>query len=131
MLHPAIRVRYFENTDLWAPEVAVRARQLLEDTYTKYAEAAKSAASTAVPAEQTCTKPHASRSSVFGAAIASGKTMSRSPSESTESTAHQGPSEVDIYCSNTYPCTDENGALPWWKVCIQSLVKFIVTDLYI
>lgn len=130
VLHPAICVRYFENTDLWAPEVAIRAQQLLEDTYAEYADAAKSATSTAVPPEQTPAKPQASRSSVFGAAIGSGKATSGSPSDSTE-TAHQGPSEVEIYCSNAYPCTDENGSLPWWKVHVHRPAMSTVTNPYV
>ncbi|TFK77964.1 hypothetical protein K466DRAFT_579417 [Polyporus arcularius HHB13444] len=114
VLHPAIRVCYFENSDLWEPKVAVHAQQLLEDTYTEYAEAVKTAQSN-LPHQLTSQKPQASRSSVFAAAIGSGKVAA---TESPELTC-QCPSKLDVYCSNAYPCTDENGTLPWWKVHVQ------------
>jgi hypothetical protein len=36
VLHPQLRLKYFENTKLWEPLIAIRARQVLEDLVDQY-----------------------------------------------------------------------------------------------
>ena len=105
VLHPSIRLSYFEDKSKWDPSIAIRARVLLEHLYEIYKEDG--------PVSDTAA-PHAQNPapSVFMDAI---KIVAPSLSRAV--------TEIEAFFSGTYPCTDGN-ALKWWKVRARSTIYF-------
>ncbi|KAG1871756.1 hypothetical protein DFJ58DRAFT_762266 [Suillus subalutaceus] len=105
VLHPCIRVAYFEDKNLWPTgNLGSRAQILLEHLYGTYetddGTIRKSAAT-----------PASAPASPSKSALIAALTMSSGGS----STAQK---EVDIYLSGLYPCSPEQmtNPLQWWKV---------------
>ena len=105
VLHPSIRLSYFEDKSKWDPSIAIRARVLLEHLYEIYKEDG--------PVSDTAA-PHAQNPapSVFMDAI---KIVAPSLSRAV--------TEIEAFFSGTYLCTDGN-ALKWWKVRARSTIYF-------
>jgi hypothetical protein len=99
VLHPSIRLAYFEDLTKWAPSISIRARVLLEHLYDTYHDD-----STATSTAPTSTKPLSASGSIFLEAI-------RNPSPSQKSAL---ATEIELYFSGAYPCSDGN-LLVWWK----------------
>jgi hypothetical protein len=97
VLHPSIRLAYFEDESKWDELVAMRARMLLEHLYEVYKEDTPSSKGS-VP------KPPAA-ASVFLDAI-----RNLSPAQQKAAI-----SELEAYFNGTNPCLDGD-ALKWWKV---------------
>ncbi|GJF01034.1 hypothetical protein PsYK624_173400, partial [Phanerochaete sordida] len=110
VLHPYIRVAYFENADLWPVDVGQRARELLDEVYNEYKiiydRQATSQATSAAP------RP-APSTSIFAAAIRDAGAPT-SPSKS----------EPERYVQpGWHPCDNEDDVLLWWKASVlQSAV---------
>ncbi|GJE92606.1 hypothetical protein PsYK624_087610 [Phanerochaete sordida] len=103
VLHPAIRVAYFEQDDLWAPEVGVRARNILEDAYVEYAAKIRPTAtgSTGKASGTAAVSPAtSSTASLFSAALNIRRTA----------TITQQESEVETYLRpDFFPHESEDG----------------------
>ena len=97
VLHPSIRLSYFEDKSKWDQSIAIRACVLLEHLYEIYKEDG--------PVSDTAA-PHAQNPapSVFMDAI---KIVAPSLSRAV--------TEIEAFFSGNYLCTDGN-ALKWWKV---------------
>lgn len=102
MLHPSIRLTYFEDTTKWDQSVPAHARTLLEHLYEVY-EADSSPTNTPTP------KAPFAATSIFMQAI-----QNLTPAEQRAVVT-----EIEAYFSGTYPCLDGD-ALKWWKVYILS-----------
>ncbi|GBE89869.1 hypothetical protein SCP_1701950 [Sparassis crispa] len=98
LLGAAIRLKYFEQEDLWDPKIPTHARQEFEALYKKYAATTTASDNGAPSVAPTTSKPNAAQS-VFASAIGV------VPAANTAS-------ELDMYFNDLYPCTDEDGALP-------------------
>ena len=112
VLNPFTRLRYFENTALWDPEVPERARSLLEGLYDEYAKK-NSTANPNQPKRSTRPVQTPGKPSLFAIAVTTGLPA---PDASDET-----GSELDLYFSNAYPCETPEGVLLWWKVCMRLL----------
>jgi hypothetical protein len=103
VLHPSIRLAYFEDISKWDKSIATRARVLLEHLHEVY--------SAEDPLEKTT-----------NASVPTGTTWifldvirDVNPAQ-TRATV----SELDAFFSGTYPCVDSN-VLHWWKVSLFTL----------
>ncbi|PCH34259.1 hypothetical protein WOLCODRAFT_15210 [Wolfiporia cocos MD-104 SS10] len=101
VLHPFIRLTYFQNDMLWSTDIAQRAQAILEKLFLEYA----SAGSAATQLTSSSQASQVEAKSVFTTAIG----------RATPS-AQALKSELEVYFSGMYPCEDEDGALIWWKV---------------
>jgi len=99
VLHPSIRLAYFEDKSKWDPTIADRARTLLAHIFEVYE------AETAPTARSKPTTPASPSKSFFMEAI-----RSLNPEQ-----LQAAAGELERYFSGTYPCLDGN-ALAWWKV---------------
>lgn len=97
VLHPSIRLSFFEDKSKWDPLIASRARVLLEHLYTVYKED-EPASDMAAP------QVRKNAPSAFMDAI-----------KVTSTSITRAVSEIEAFFSGTYPCLDGN-ALKWWKV---------------
>ena len=100
MLHPTIRLAYFEDKSKWDESVPMRARVLLKHLYDVYKEDS--------PASEPCVPKAPATASIFLDAI-----RDMSPA---------AISELEAYFNGTNPCLDGE-ALRWWKVS-PSVVHF-------
>lgn len=111
VLHPSLRVGYFEDVQLWPTgNLAMRACVLLEHIYTVYSDDSISSSShTSAVTAMTQSSP--SKRSAFLSVV------KQHTNSSTGSTT--GKNEVDVYLSGLYPSTSkqEENPLLWWKVC--------------
>jgi hypothetical protein len=99
VLHPSIRLAYFEDTSKWDESIAARARVLLEHLYDVYKEETASPESSLPKLTPTA--------SVFLDAI-----RNLPPSQLKAAIM-----ELEAYFNGTYPCLDGD-ALKWWKVSL-------------
>jgi hypothetical protein len=97
VLHPSIRLAYFEDKSKWDEEVAKRARVLLEHLYDVYKED--------TPASESSRPKPPAAASIFLDAI-----HNLSPAQQKAAI-----SELEAYFNGTNPCLDGD-ALKWWKV---------------
>lgn len=98
VLHPSIRLSYFEDASKWDGSIASRARFLLEHLYKVHEEESP------VP-ESSVPKPPIA-ASIFLDAV-------RNASPHTQ--PKPAITELEAYFSGTNPCLDGD-ALKWWKV---------------
>ena len=105
VLHPSIRLSYFEDSIKWDPSIPIRARVLLEHLYETYSseDPLVAASVTDLPADA---------NSFFLDAI---RTL-------TPSNKKALVTEIESYFNGTYPCLDGK-ALKWWKVSSQMLPR--------
>jgi hypothetical protein len=97
VLHPSIRLAYFEDKSKWDESVANRARVLLEHLYDVYKEDA--------PESERAVPKTPAAASVFLNAI---RNLSAAQLKAAIS-------ELEAYFNGTNPCLDGD-ALRWWKV---------------
>ena len=102
MLHPSIRLTYFEDTSKWDESVAIRARVLLEHLYEIYKED--------TPVTESSVPKPSMVSSIFLDTI-------RNVSPTQQKAVI---SELQAYFIGTNPCLDGD-ALKWWKVNLNLL----------
>ncbi|KAF7346736.1 Reverse transcriptase-RNase H-integrase [Mycena sanguinolenta] len=101
VLHPAVRVAYFQS-DQWDPSVAIRARRLLLNI-----AHAGTKSNSATP-----------QNSVFAMAMAlkAAPILSTATGSTTATVASDGKDEVELYCGNISPVADDfDDPLGWWK----------------
>ncbi|KAJ6528845.1 hypothetical protein B0H19DRAFT_885820, partial [Mycena capillaripes] len=108
VLHPAIRLAYFQDVSRWDAGLARRAKTILEHLYDVYKEESGDPA----PDSSTTTSRTASKASpskgIFRRAVAS--TSSRAQSVRTQT-------ELEVFFSGIYPMAeDDDDILAWWKV---------------
>ncbi|KAG0698114.1 ribonuclease H-like domain-containing protein [Suillus ampliporus] len=111
VLHPRMRVSYFEDESLWSnTNLTARVRILLDHMYQVYSEDSMDS-STIIPAT-TVDPVSPVKRSAFKSAVKMHMQKAGPTSASQK--------EVDIYLSGLYPCTteQEDNPLIWWKVCI-------------
>ncbi|KAF7358398.1 hypothetical protein MVEN_00889900 [Mycena venus] len=117
VLHPAVRLVYFQDSSRWDPDLASRAKTILEHLYEVYkeesADPAPKSSTTALPGA-----PKASPSKgIFRRAVTS--TSSRAQRERTQT-------ELEIFFSGIYPMAEDNDdILAWWKASPRSLSPFL------
>jgi hypothetical protein len=102
VLHPSIRLAYFEDKSKWDESIPMRARVLLEHLYDVYKE------------DSPASEPHVPEASAT-ASIFLNAIRNLSPADQRAAI-----SELEAYFNGTNPCLDGD-ALRWWKV---SLVYF-------
>jgi hypothetical protein len=104
VLHPSIRLAYFEDTIKWDQSVPRRARILLEHLYDVYKADNPTDDGPAPKAASAAT-------SIFMQAI-----QNLTPAEQRAVVT-----EIEAYFNGTYPCLDGD-ALKWWMVCVLSQI---------
>ncbi|KAF7378021.1 Reverse transcriptase-RNase H-integrase [Mycena sanguinolenta] len=98
VLHPAIRLAFFETSD-WDPEVPKRAYSLLTTLVRKYSDSPTTTSAS-------CAKP---TKGIFAMAI-------KGHAETQKKTSFAGKDEVDMYLSGISPVEDGfEDPLGWWK----------------
>jgi hypothetical protein len=107
VLHPSIRLTYFQNSAVWGPTLATRARTLLEHLYTTYRDDNNPSRTTAAVSSSTSTE------SIFMDTI-----LSMTPNQQQALVT-----ELEDYFSGRFPCSDGN-VLAWWKVMVLSSHNF-------
>ena len=115
VLHPKMRLNYFEDDTKWDPAIAVRARKFLDDMYAAYAKIA-------APTPSAATNETASAATHTKAKDVSGKTSARfiDDAMSTSRLPTEKFTEIELYISNAYPTDDSDGTLGWWKVSTRN-----------
>ncbi|KAF8584650.1 hypothetical protein K439DRAFT_1345601 [Ramaria rubella] len=103
VLHPSIWIAYFEDRTCWDPEVAKRARTLVDHLHDLYTEETQ---------ESETQKPDVPGSSTNGSSIF----MQAICGMQNKLQAHS-TNEVESYFSGAYPCVDED-VLGWYRVSV-------------
>ncbi|KAL1942606.1 hypothetical protein VTO73DRAFT_4846 [Trametes versicolor] len=119
VLHPALRVTYFENQNLWQPEIGARARTELSALYDEYALKV-AAGNLQILARSGHSSgqsgaPQGTRAGKNQEAASKAGPMASAIQASGANDVQTSATEVELYLSHAYPCKDENGALKWWK----------------
>ncbi|KAN0094730.1 hypothetical protein V8E55_003017 [Tylopilus felleus] len=125
VLHPSIRLAYFQDSHRWTSDIPVRAETLLEHLFEEYSSDDSTDSESATPSSLrnlnavTVEEPK----SIFDQAImlGSGATEFRDPSEPPIGILKQ--SELASYSGGAYPCKNQNDPLGWWKAYTQSTVS--------
>jgi hypothetical protein len=106
VLHPAIRLTFFETED-WDLEVVQRARELLTETVRKYSAVTLTASTSSKPAK-----------GIFAMAV-KGSTETKKKSSS-----FAGKDEVDMYIGGISPVEEGfDDPLGWWKVSFFTRIQ--------
>ncbi|KAF7371504.1 HAT family dimerization protein [Mycena venus] len=107
VLHPAIRLVYFQDSSRWDPDLASRAKTILEHLYEVYKE------ESADPGPKSSTTPSHSAPKA-----SSSKGIFRRALTSTSSRTQRGrtQTELEVFFSGIYPMAeDDDNILAWWK----------------
>jgi hypothetical protein len=110
VLHPSIRLSYFEDMTKWDPSVPACARVLLEHLYETYKEDGHPLDSMEPAGVEKTT-------SIFMQAI----------QNMTPADQRAVVTEIESFFSGTYPCLDGD-ALKWWKVWLLVYINVAHTD---
>ncbi|KAI0313668.1 hypothetical protein OF83DRAFT_1028873, partial [Amylostereum chailletii] len=116
ILHPALRLSYFEDDSLWDPDLAPNARTILKYMCEEHASSKEPLAPSAPGATITppSTPPSAAKSVQVPTTSLFAQAISRSNSSTTD--AKPWLADIDAYFRGAYPCTSSDTALSWWKV---------------
>ncbi|KAI0739241.1 ribonuclease H-like domain-containing protein, partial [Daedaleopsis nitida] len=117
VLHPSIRIAYFEAQDLWPVEIAQRAKGALVQMYTKYASIRDSNSSQAgnnsdtVQSQHTPSAAPPAKTNTFAHAI-------KAAANANSAQVGEVMTETDKYINGFYPLphTESDRSLLWWKV---------------
>ncbi|KAJ7921045.1 hypothetical protein B0H13DRAFT_1604900, partial [Mycena leptocephala] len=120
VLHPAIRLTYFES-DSWDDAIPLRAKIVLEHLYDVYKEELDDKTPTAPQKIATTAKTTLPSKGIWRCAFAG---------TSGSSTVKKIQSELEVYFNGIYlMADDDNDILAWWKV-VYSFFSVIVDLIY-
>lgn len=116
VLHPSVRLTFFEDKERWEPSTPERARNELKMMYDEYSKARAPSQTASVHAEQSSKSTCAASKPAFGFAGA----VALRPTKTTNDDAVL--SELELYFSGAYPCSNVYDVLQWWKVFYSPIV---------